>query len=602
MKTMRIILLIMGLSLIIPSLAIISTPNPVAFSAKEKKHNHQKKEKKTKKKDKAAPIGVNELLEEPVTEVTPVPEERLTKKQRRRQRQQLSSAALSDVPPAPAADALVTKYYGAADNSNDAYFPWQFTNGFNRIEDAQRPVNGKNSTWIVTDCGQVCGWDVFPFGRVGGGHTKEGGSKWAEFDVTRPVTVGYVWRDNGSPPAWLASDGWVATGTVDARNPDKGWSNDPRPVYTKAFPAGRVAIPGPSNGTTVRILPWILFAEKDGARPTMPNGYTPNQKCADAIHNAIKAPNSNWPTWHLPYDVKSHCYFGHDHGSDPRLVYGNAGHVRYGEIAAQMGMTENHHGHKNYAIDFEDEDVLFVHHFGTSGLGRVDTCKQQFHLFEMHVRNNAHTETLAVFRFMADYGRSIGAQSNDNTTGPMNPNACPNGNAATGYTGTTPSRIIAVAPFCTNGDQAYEPWVFKENAYADVLGLFGNPVLNTPDAMTCPGDVNGNTAIEMMNRSGTGRFFTPNNVRISCPAHTNNNGYFWTDAMAHEVVPQGTPGSIRQFCKPGWNGMSVGGSGTPEAAHRGGKDMARWGHWAIPVPGGEPGDFERSITDSHGPN
>jgi hypothetical protein len=75
-----------------------------------------------------------------------------------------SEASEALVPPAPAANALIKRYYVSADNGEDAYYPWQFTNGFDKIKDSQRAVNGVASTWIVTNCSSFCGWDIFAFG------------------------------------------------------------------------------------------------------------------------------------------------------------------------------------------------------------------------------------------------------------------------------------------------------------------------------------------------------------------------------------------------------------------------------------------------------
>lgn len=521
----------------------------------------------------------------------------------------------------PAEGPLVFRYGVNASNGLDRYQPRQLAVGF-VAQDIQR-----NSSWAVTNVGGFGGWDVFPFGRVGGGMTTEVSPNWATFELARPAKLGYVWRYDPSVlganplPSWLAANGWVESGTIDAlmQDPNRQWTG-PWKVLTKEFPAGTATIPSPSQNGNPKILPWILFAETGGTpspAPSVPAGKTvpvPNTLCPAWVHDQYYATNCprdpNDPdvcrTWHLSHDSKYWCYFNHDHGSDPKLVCGTdaaCANIRFGEIAKVAGMHEIHEGHKVYCMDYTASHgvkVMIVQHQGTWGLGRVNTCNQQYHLLEILVRTPS--DRVYNTRIMADFGRSLGTLSQDGGGDPF-PNVC---NEQTGYTTPTPSRLIPIGNFCKNAsnppDNAYEPWDTFVDAFLASLGFGGNTVFNTTDPLTCPSDASGTTPIEVMTRSGTGRFFTANQMNFHCPAHANAQGKWWTDPFGITIVPQTDPKAVLQFCKPGWTGFAAMPSGVPENCHRGGKDMARWGDWAICVPTGEAGDFEGSITAAHGPN
>jgi hypothetical protein len=565
----------------------------------------------------------------PESTVEPTPAPKTTKKQRKaaRETESLSLSAAAFAGPAPAQDARMVRYYGAADNRTDAFFPWQVNVGFDKIEDLQREVNGKPSHWKITNCGVFCGWDIFPFGRVRGGIAQGTDAKWAEFEVNRPTMVGYVVRDGGGPPPWLAQQGWVDSGTLGVSNPEKGWTDNHR-VFTKDFPAGRIAIPGPSRTGESRILPWILFAEAGGAAPTMPASYTPNQKCADAVHNAIKN-RTGYLTWHLPYDTKSWCYFTHEHGSNPALIFGadvGANMPEYGYFDQFPGHKESHFGHKGYAITvWPEADFYVTHHFGATGVGRFNTCEQRFHLVEVSAMNKAHTVLLYKIRMMADYGEVSGvSKSGDDPADDhsINPPGCPDGNAqaaadaiAGGY--QPGARREGIAEFFDPPNPAglsYGPWRFAKKycltlAICNGQGGSGAFVVNTQDALDSYRSHTDLTMISDFDRSGTARFLTINETTFGCPTNLpatkrDANGYWYTDMMGVTVydLANRPASAVRQYCRPGWTGTAKRDAGTLLASHLSGPDATTWGGVYVAGPGGIPGDFERSITDAHGPN
>lgn len=561
----------------------------------------------------------------PTPEATPAPT--LTKKERQTARQAASvtvtAAALAALPPAPAQDVRMIRYYGAADGGEgpgaSIYYPWQFSNGFGKIEDKQRDVpssSGIASHWVITDCGNFCGWDITNF--IAGGGLATGDANWARFEVNRPTMVGYVHRDGGAPPAWLAQQGWVDSGIVDSKNTEKGWSGDPRHVYTKDFPAGMITIPGPGSG---KILPWILFAEAGGARPTMPNGYMPNQTCTDDPSVTYKS-RDGWPTWHPNHNLRSWCYYRRDHGTDPAVIFGpltSANMPNYGQVAALAGMTENPWGFKGYGVThWPEADYYIVMHFGTTGVGRFDTCKQRFHLVEVSAVNKAHTVLLYKIRFMADFGEVVGvAKGGDNPADDysINPPGCPSGNADAAAEaqrlnfapGVRREAIGAFFAPANEAGMAYGPWRFAKR-YANTLGLTDAFVVNTQDALDSYDSASSLQMISQFDRSGTARFLTINQVTFGCPnlpaTQRGADGYWYTDPFGLKVYDLNNRGAdaVRQFCKPGWAGSPIRAAGTDQAAHLSGYAATRWGDGVVPSTGGIPGDFERSIQDAHGPN
>lgn len=601
-------------------LGALAAALPAIAEAKKAKHDKKRHAPKHKHKHHDTPElpPVDDITDPVVVEPDPTPTPEATMRApRKKRRDRVQSSALATATSAPAAPCLVKRYYGAADNGGsgadrfDAYRPWQFAPGL-AIKDAQRTVNGQSSTWILLDGGPFTGADCFCFGATAGGHAKGNENRWAEFDIQRDSLVGYVWRDGGAPPAWIAADGWTLAGTVDAKNPDKGWGGmaPANKLYTKSFNAGRIAIKGPSDGTTVKVLPWVLFAEKDGAIPTKPANYdTPNQPCSQAYHDSFKTSDGKRPTWHPQIDYgRSHCYFEHEHGSDLSVITKDpAARPRYGEVMAVMGMTENHWGNKQYAVKVSDGKWLFIlHHFGTTGVKRADTCLQRYHNVEIRLYNASGSERLAELRFAGDFGTSSGCQTGDNCDIPLDTATCPNGNRDTGYVNKGQgSRQLPVAPFGATV-QSYEPWLVNLNGL--LLGLSGELVINTPDGIDICDAAGCNNAVRSTLGTGTSRFLTLdvderviNEQRVTVPfgikatGQENANGYFWTDAFGKTLLTSSSTGAVRQFIKPGLNWESSLNDADIERGHMGGANAPRWGDPLEHVPTGVPGDAEGSI-------
>jgi hypothetical protein len=465
----------------------------------------------------------------------------------------------------------------------------------------------------ITNAGVWSGWDVFSFANRGSERGRDK-AKFASFTLNRPATVALVWRGGSFVPAWLAAEGWTkATQTVSVARPVTGAQPRTYAVYTKSFPAGQFWLHAPFDTgacgalgicATPINLPYVLFAEENGqpsAAPAVPEGNEvpgANTTCPAWVHDQYVTPGPDgqiYPTWHPAIDPIYWCYFRHEHGSDPSHVFPDRSFTPFfGYVAGRMGMSENHWGHKVHAFQVQDGTgywFLITQHFGTTGVGRANTCLQRFHLFDIQIRSADRTETLYHTQFMADYGRSTAAKANDTGGQPYTPSACPNGNADTGLITSVPSRQIPLAPFAS-----YEPWQFSQTKYA-ILGMSGAMTVNTTDAidncldMTC--DVPNHTP----KGTGTARLTTFQSFVITDPQHSAN-GYFCTDTMAQRLIACDAPNAVQQYIKPGFT-YNAQFSSPSATGHWAG---TRWGDPLHPVAGSFPEDPEGSIHETYGPN
>lgn len=152
------------------------------------------------------------------------------------------------------------------------------------------------------------------------------------------------------------------------------------PVGTTVAPSPVTATNPPSNSGTA-------------GKPTPQAG----QPCPTWVHDqyVTTGPDGKtYATWHPPVEPQYGCYFGHEHGADPRTSRANSTLPAFGYAAAQMGMVEPHEGYKVFVMNagdpvdsntpnkVSDEDVRIVFHMGTSGIGRFT---QEFHSMQYDI-------------------------------------------------------------------------------------------------------------------------------------------------------------------------------------------------------------------------
>ncbi len=112
------------------------------------------------------------------------------------------------------------------------------------------------------------------------------------------------------------------------------------------------------------------------------------QPCPLAVHDSSTTTGPDgklYPTWHPPVDPTTGCFFGHEHGDDPRTSLASNTMPAFGYIGGLVGDNEPHVGFKVHllkagTLDTDGgiipADIRLVFHQGTSGLGRYTT---QFH-------------------------------------------------------------------------------------------------------------------------------------------------------------------------------------------------------------------------------
>jgi hypothetical protein len=116
----------------------------------------------------------------------------------------------------------------------------------------------------------------------------------------------------------------------------------------------------------------------------------PGQLCPPLVHDAyvVTGPDGrSYPTWHPPVDPRYGCFFGHEHGADPRTSNADNTLPAFGYAAALMGMNEPHVGFKVFSVNAgtvtdgltATGDFRIVFHMGTSGVGRFT---ERFHSVE----------------------------------------------------------------------------------------------------------------------------------------------------------------------------------------------------------------------------
>src|SRR5581483_11927460 len=127
------------------------------------------------------------------------------------------------------------------------------------------------------------------------------------------------------------------------------------------------------------------------ATPTPGGQPVRGQPCPQWYHDAITTTGPDgkqYPTWHPAVDPASGCYFGHEHGDDPRTSLANNRMPAFGYVGLLAGDNEPHTGFKVFvqnhgALNSDGrtlaQDAHMIFHQGTGGPKRFDT---QFHSLE----------------------------------------------------------------------------------------------------------------------------------------------------------------------------------------------------------------------------
>jgi hypothetical protein len=368
---------------------------------------------------------------------------------------------------------------------------------------------------------------------------------WLAMRLTRPSTVGIVWRWNSdAPPSWLRN--WTVGANVSINGETFG-------TYTRRVGAGDLALGGVYDGDGGshlfgRDTYWVLVGEADGSptgAPPTPAGREvaqPNQTCPSWVHEQYVATGPDgrtYPTWHPQIDPVYWCYFRHEHGSDPALFSPKYQPV-YGYAAAAMGDNEPHPGFKSYVFDDGlAHRWLITHHFGTGSIDRVCT---RYHTVDIAVIGTGTQELLADMHFMADFGKAV---SNLFGSAPLAPRACPNQAAQADADGSVGGRAIPTANPESGG---YEAW--RLDASQVGLGVQGEVTFNTLNQSTTCDTLECSVAVPT-GKDGSSRVLkTGKEFGISA---ASTAGAFYTNAKGGVLMSEGQPGAVRQYVRPGFS-------------------------------------------------
>lgn len=153
----------------------------------------------------------------------------------------------------------------------------------------------------------------------------------------------------------------------------------------------------PATATTVPPTPTRPLATATTIIPT-PTATPPGQpvpvagqQCPTWVHDRLTTAGPDgrlYPTWHPPVDTQYGCWFGHEHGDDPRSSRANPRLPAFGYIGQLVGDNEPHNGFKVFvqnqgAVNNDGRtlahDSRMVFHMGTGGPNRFVT---RFHSLE----------------------------------------------------------------------------------------------------------------------------------------------------------------------------------------------------------------------------
>ncbi len=217
------------------------------------------------------------------------------------------------------------------------------------------------------------------------------------FQLEGPKSKSYTERQ--APYYFLGEDNGVPKGWDTAQYPDGAYtltatvsnSSGQRGSLAVRFSVANQAQPQPTSTATP--LPPTATPLPPTATPA-PGGETPvaGQPCPAWVHDryVTTGPDGKqYPTWHPPVDPQYGCYFGHEHGDDPRtsVMFNEVGMPPFGYVNAIEGQRkEDHVGNKVFVVndDSRGGSLLVKMHQGTHS---PDAFINNLHELQYHYRN-----------------------------------------------------------------------------------------------------------------------------------------------------------------------------------------------------------------------
>jgi hypothetical protein len=257
-------------------------------------------------------------------------------------------------------------------------------------------------------------------------------------------------------------------------------------------------------------------------------------------------------TWHPQFDPVYWCAFGHEHGTNPAPIGGaNAQHQPAYHLAAHHfthhngTMGEPHGQFKSVGYEWDGLHWYFTIHFGTSNAQR-GACNR-YHEVSVSVYHPNGTQ-YAELTWMGDFGATI-RNTGEPTPLDLSGLGCPDQNAIQAV--SAGNKLVPVGSSINDPALVmYYPW--RIDTAGNVLGITGNFLLNTPDAMAICSDMSCSQNV-VTGAKGTTYFFQAGSG-FGIHSHlAGATGVFYTNATGTQIVAPGTPGAVRQYLAPGFS-------------------------------------------------
>ena len=429
-------------------------------------------------------------------------------------------------------------------------------------------------------------WDVLEMRKVN--NTR---NDYVRLTLTRDAKVAVLARSRLS---------WMDGSWTEGALPDKTTK-----TFVKSFPAGEVALGAPAKDDAYT----ALFAESDGKAsvyPGVPAGVSgatqpkANDTCPswlDNLYVTTGPDGQTYKSWHPQIDPVYHCYFRHEHGSDPALIGLPGFALEY--VARQFNnQAEIHEGFKGIAIRDETKKIgWYINiHAETHDLHRVCTRKHTVVVIATDLTLPYPQNVLAMVGYKGDFGAS---QSNRELLGDNKTI-----NNVTGFPNCPDQAAIVNELKNKDGDPVffkrirvenlgdgkldnggYEQWDggLTPELGMSVAGWFGGS--ETPKfgidirnpSTTCSDLTCASTKTNDGNHGDERTFFVPEmkleyNALVRTKDTSNSgaaDGIFYTDVNGVAVKNAGDPNVVKQFIKPGVKLVGPNGGFHSEDAWRG---------------------------------
>lgn len=355
-------------------------------------------------------------------------------------------------------------------------------------------------------------------------------AKWLHLELNRPSLVTVVW-DGSQPQSWLSS--WRKVGTNR---------------YQKLLPRGGNWL-GAIGGTANRPYT-VLFAEADGSAPrapAVPSGLTrpvPNTPCPNWVHGRFTTTGPDGRTygsWHPQIDPVYWCYFGHDHGADPKLMPSGKD-VPFQYVAYYNNRQDEHNlGFKGFTFKDTKGNFWYINaHIGTEMVHRFGI---QFHTVYIRVESPSG-EVLANLGYKADFGNTRSNRAPHQVVGIP-------GQSGIRSAGKKQVRVVQNGA----GFEGYETWTIANTNSGRGLGIQGIATFDTFNPMSGCNTLRCETAYipsNLMISKGEMRGLQIfNNFGIDS-RRALATGTFYTDPYGKvRVDGPSNNGAVRQYIKPG---------------------------------------------------